>query len=83
MLEDRNKSPVRHGHPVADEFVGTLESALTLWRTLTFQHGRQAEMVAGVEKYRQEKQADVVVYGHTHVPGQIGDHHFNAGSWAV
>ena len=39
-------------------------------------------MVAGVEKYRQEKQADVVVYGHTHDPGQIGDHHFNAGSWA-
>ena len=40
---------------MADEFVGTLEKALTLWRTLTFQHGRQAEMVEGVEKYRQEK----------------------------
>ena len=35
MLEDRNKGAVhRHGHAVEDEFVGTLENALTLWRTL-------------------------------------------------
>ncbi len=83
MLEDRNRSPFTpKGHAVEDEFVGTLESALTLWRTLTFQHGRQAEMVAGVEQYRQDKQCDVVVYGHTHQPGRIGDYHFNTGSWA-
>ena len=67
---------------MADEFVGTLESALTLWRTLTFQHGRQTEMVAGVEKYRGERKCDVVVYGHTHEPGSIGDYHFNSGCWA-
>lgn len=82
LLDDRNKGPVHHGHAVADEFVGTLERALTLWRTLTFQHGRQTEMVAGVEKYRREKQCDVVVYGHTHEPGCLGDYHFNSGSWA-
>ena len=39
-------------------------------------------MVAGVEKYRQAKKCDVVVYGHTHEPGNIGDYHFNTGSWA-
>ena len=82
LLEDRNKGPVHHGHAVADEFVGTLESALTLWRTLTFQHGRQTEMVAGVEKYRRERTCGVVVYGHTHEPGNIDDYHFNSGSWA-
>jgi UDP-2,3-diacylglucosamine pyrophosphatase LpxH len=83
VLEDRNKGPVTHrGHAVEDEFVGTLESALMLWRTLTFQHGRQAEMVTGVEKYRREKNCDVVVYGHTHEPGSIDDYHFNSGSWA-
>ena len=68
---------------MADEFVGTLESALTLWRTLTFQHGRQTEMVAGVEKFRREKKCDVVVYGHTHEPGNIGDYHFNSGCGLV
>jgi UDP-2,3-diacylglucosamine pyrophosphatase LpxH len=82
MLEDRNKGPFRHGHAVEDQFVGTLETALTIWRTLTFQHGRQAEMVAGVEKCRKEKGADVVIYGHTHEPGRIGEYHFNTGSWA-
>ena len=82
MLEDRNKGPFRNHHAVEDEFVGTLETALTIWRTITFQHGRQAEMVEGVEKYRKEKGADVVIYGHTHEPGRIGDYHFNSGSWA-
>jgi UDP-2,3-diacylglucosamine pyrophosphatase LpxH len=83
MLEDRNKGPfTRNHHAVEDEFVGTLERALTIWRTLTFQHGLQAEMVSGVEKYRIEHQADVVIYGHTHVPGRMGDYHFNTGSWA-
>jgi hypothetical protein len=82
MLEDRNKGPFHNHHAVEDEFVGTLEGALTLWRRLTFQHGRQEEMVAGVEKYRQKQRAAVVVYGHTHEPGHIGDYHFNTGCWA-
>jgi len=82
MLEDRNKGPFRNHHAVEDEFVGTLEGALTLWRKLTFQHGRQEEMVDGVEAYRRNHQADVVIYGHTHAPGNIGDYHFNTGTWA-
>ena len=40
------------------------------------------EMLDGVEAYRKEAGADVVVYGHTHEPGHIGDYHFNTGSWA-
>ena len=82
LLEDRNKNPFRKGHAVEDLFVGTLERALTLWRKLTLRHGRLDEMLDGVEAYRKQKSADVVVYGHTHEPGQIGDYHFNTGSWA-
>ena len=81
LLEDRNKGPVHNGHPVEDEFVGTLEAALTLWVRLTGRHGRLAEMIDNVEKYRAEQKADVVVSGHTHAPGRIGDYHFNCGSW--
>jgi predicted phosphodiesterase len=82
MLEDRNKDPFNaHQHAIEDEFVGTLESALTLWRKLTFQRGRLDQMIDSVEAYRREKQADVVVYGHTHAPGRIGNYHFNTGSW--
>ena len=82
LLEDRNKGPMRQNRAVEDEFIGVLEGALSIWRRLTFQHSRQAEMVAAVDKYRLERQADVVVYGHTHVPGRMGDYHFNTGSWA-
>ena len=81
MLEDRHKTPFHEGQAVEDEFVGTLETALTVWRRLTFQRGRLDEMLDGVEAYRKRKQADVVVYGHTHKPGHIGDHHFNTGCW--
>jgi UDP-2,3-diacylglucosamine pyrophosphatase LpxH len=83
MLEDRNKGPFNaHKHAIEDEFVGTLERALTLWRKLTFQHGRLDEMLDSVEAYRKEKQSDVVIYGHTHEPGHIGDCHYNTGCWA-
>jgi UDP-2,3-diacylglucosamine pyrophosphatase LpxH len=83
MLEDRNRGPfTADHHAVEDQFVGTLEAALTLWRHLTFQHGRRDELLDGVEAYRKEAGADVVVYGHTHEAGHIGDYHFNAGTWA-
>jgi UDP-2,3-diacylglucosamine pyrophosphatase LpxH len=83
LLEDRNRGPFNnHRHAIEDGFVGTLEGALTLWRKLTFQHGRMDEMLDGVEAWRKERGADVVVYGHTHEAGQIGDYHFNCGCWA-
>jgi UDP-2,3-diacylglucosamine pyrophosphatase LpxH len=83
LLEDRNRGPFdRHHHAVEDQFVGTLEGALTLWRMLTFQRGRLNEIIDGVEGWRKEAEADAVVYGHTHEPGTIGDYHFNTGSWA-
>jgi len=83
LLEDRNRGPFStNHHAVEDQFVGTLEGALTLWRKLTLQHGRMDEMLDGVEAYRKEAGADAVVYGHTHEPGRIGDHHFNTGTWA-
>ncbi len=83
LLEDRNRGPFSTNHrAVEDQFVGTLEGALTLWRKLTLQHGRMDEMLDGVEAYRRAAGADVVVYGHTHEPGSIGDYHFNTGTWA-
>jgi len=83
LLEERNRGPFdRYHRAVEDKFVGTLEGALTLWRKLTLQHGRLDEMLDGVEAWRKEAGADVVVYGHTHEPGHIGDYHFNTGTWA-
>ncbi len=81
LLEDRNKGPIHNGRSVEDTFIDSLEVPLDLWRRLTRQANRLDEMIDGVEAYRKQKQADVVVYGHTHEPGQIGDYHFNTGCW--
>ena len=82
MLEDRNRGPFTaspcHGRPVRRH----AGSGLDPLADLTFQHGRMDEMLDGVEAYRKEAGADVVVYGHTHEPGCIGDYHFNTGCWA-
>jgi UDP-2,3-diacylglucosamine pyrophosphatase LpxH len=81
MAEDRNKGPIRNGKAVEDQTTGRLEEALTIWRKLTGGKSRLDEMIDNVEKYRLDKKADVVLYGHTHSPGHIGDYHFNTGSW--
>lgn len=81
LLEDRNKSPVRNGKPIEDMFINTLEVALDLWRHLSHQAKRRDEMLDQVEKYRQDRAADVVVLGHTHEQGRIGSQHYNCGSW--
>jgi predicted phosphodiesterase len=82
MVEDHHKSPFRKGHAIEDLVVGHMETALTIYRHLMGQPGRQEEMIAGVENYRKNLKCDAVLYGHTHAPGNIGDYHFNTGSWA-
>ena len=81
--EDRNRSPIdRNGRIIEDSLVGFLEGAVTVWRKLTFRPSRLAELIDGVEEYRRKRLADVVVYGHTHMPGRIGNYHYNCGTWA-
>jgi len=81
MLEDRNKSPNYKGHAIEDRFIGTLDKMMSLWRKLAGETGRLDEMINGVEEYRKQQGADVVVSGHTHIAGQISDFHYNCGSW--
>jgi UDP-2,3-diacylglucosamine pyrophosphatase LpxH len=81
MLEDRAKTPNYKGVVIEDAFIGVLERALDFWRYLTARYSRRDELLDGVEKYRVEQQADVVVYGHTHEAGSIGDFHYNTGCW--
>jgi UDP-2,3-diacylglucosamine pyrophosphatase LpxH len=77
LLEDKNGGPGQ----VEDKFIGSLEAPLNLWRRMTLQVDRRGEMLSAVEKYRIERDADVVVSGHTHEEGRIGEHHYNCGCW--
>jgi UDP-2,3-diacylglucosamine pyrophosphatase LpxH len=81
MLEDKNSGPNNSSGAVEDSFIGSLEWPLNLWRGVTFQASRQTEMLNNAEKYRVERCADYLVYGHTHTPGKVGDC-FNCGTWA-
>lgn len=78
LLEDKHGQDTGQ---VEDRFVGGLERLLTLYRRLSGQHGRLDEMIDNVLKYRDDHGAGVVVSGHTHVPGRIGNHYFNSGTW--
>ena len=82
MLEDKNGGPFNQGVAVEEECVGTLERIAELYNDITFQQNRQNKMLEDIEQYRRDENADVVIYGHTHRPGRIGNMHFNAGTWA-
>jgi UDP-2,3-diacylglucosamine pyrophosphatase LpxH len=81
LAEDKNKGPNKRGHVVEDSMISAMEAPINLWRHLTLQSNRRDEMIDNVEKYRLEKKADVVIYGHTHEVGRIGDYHYNTGQW--
>jgi UDP-2,3-diacylglucosamine pyrophosphatase LpxH len=81
MLEDKNRGTNADGRAVEDGFIASLEWPLNIWRKITAGRSRRDEMLDLVESYRQEKLADVVVYGHTHEQGRIGNHHYNCGCW--
>lgn len=81
LLEDRNKGPNQNGTVIEDRFIGTLESVLSIWRWLSDQHNRRDELLDGVEAYRKEKRADVIICGHTHEVGRIRNQHYNCGCW--
>jgi len=82
LLEDRNESPSKDGKFIEDKFLGVLEKISSRYRMITRQSDRTPEMIAGVEKRRALFDADVVVYGHTHIPGNVRDFHYNAGCWS-
>jgi len=82
LLEDRANGPLNgHGKAIEDRFVGRLEKLVGAWSVLTLRGGRQKDIVANIEAYRVNREADIVVYGHTHVAGRVG-RIFNCGTWA-
>jgi UDP-2,3-diacylglucosamine pyrophosphatase LpxH len=81
MAMDRNQGPTLGGVSVEDAVVGPLEAGISVWNRLRGREPRLEEMIDAVESERKRAGADVVVYGHTHAAGRIGDWHYNAGCW--
>jgi UDP-2,3-diacylglucosamine pyrophosphatase LpxH len=70
MLEDLSNGPFIGNLSVEDELksIGS--------------NSRLCDNIQAIEKYRQNNNIDVVIYGHTHTPGNIGNYHYNSGTWA-
>jgi UDP-2,3-diacylglucosamine pyrophosphatase LpxH len=88
LAEDRNGSPMLDKYrTVEDKVVGRLEKLVSLWNRLRGKPDRFTEinrtlrnlLYAADNGYAGH---DVIVCGHTHFPGRIGNWHYNPGTWA-
>jgi hypothetical protein len=70
MLEDLANGPFIGNVSVEDELASIGANS------------RLCDNIQAIENYRQNSNIDVIVYGHTHAPGNIGNYHYNAGTWA-
>ncbi len=82
LAEDKNGSPMLNKYrTVEDKVVGRLEKLVSLWGRLRGKPDRFTEINRALSVFLRQG-ADVVVCGHTHFPGHIGQWHFNCGTWA-
>lgn len=80
LAEDRNGSPMLDKYrTVEDKVVGRLERLVSLWNRLRGKPDRFTEIDRNLRGIRGNA---VVVCGHTHFPGHIGQWHYNTGTWA-
>jgi len=86
LAEDKNGGPMLDKYrTVEQKVVGRLEKLVSLWGRLRGRPDRNTEIN---RKLRDlyipmfSPQRQVVVCGHTHFPGRIGQWHYNCGTWA-
>ena len=79
LAEDKNGGPMLDKYrTVEQKVVGRLEKLVSLWGRLRGKPDRNTE----INRKLRELYSGVVVSGHTHFPGRIGDWHYNCGTWA-
>lgn len=82
LAEDRNGGPTLNKYrTVEDKVVGRLERLVSLWNRLRGKPDRFTEINRHLRDIRDQEPA-VIVCGHTHFPGHIGQWHYNTGTWA-
>ena len=81
LIEDRAAGSHRPNGDAEDRFINLIQMPLKIWNRLLGHSAMFEEVIQGVEDFRMAQKAAVVIYGHTHEAGQIGEHHFNCGCW--
>ena len=82
LLADKNHSPIKDGKNIEDELINALQFFNTLYLKIMHHPNSRTQTINDIEDYRKSKNADVVIYGHTHEAGNIGTHHYNTGTWS-
>jgi hypothetical protein len=84
LLEDLNGGPMLSGHNTVEQrAIGPLDRLASLWNRLRGKPDRYTEINRKLLGLRDTLfREDVIVCGHTHKPGRIGDWHLNWGTWA-
>ena len=85
LCEDKNGGPMLDKYrTVEDKAVGRLERLVSLWDRLRGKPDRFTAINRRLHKLLVEPAGgyDVIVCGHTHFPGHIGEWHYNSGTWA-
>lgn len=85
LAEDRNGGPMLDKYrTVEDKVVGRLEKLVSMWSRLRGKPDRFTAINRRLRELLVQPPIgyDVVVCGHTHFPGRIGDWHYNTGTWA-
>jgi UDP-2,3-diacylglucosamine pyrophosphatase LpxH len=83
QMEEKNGGPVWHGKGIEELFVGGLEKMVTFHERFWGKKPRDLELMQGLKVAVDNDECDMVVAGHTHTPGQIGNWYYNSGSWCT
>jgi len=82
LAEDRNGSPMLNKYQtVEDKVVGRLARLVSLWNRLRGKPTRAVEINRKLKTWA-DYEHSVIICGHTHAPGHIGDWLYNTGTWA-
>jgi UDP-2,3-diacylglucosamine pyrophosphatase LpxH len=80
LAEDRNGGPMLDKYnTVEQKVIGPLERMVSVWNWFRGKPDRFTEINRNLKDLLV---SDVLVCGHTHRPGRIGDWHYNCGTWA-
>lgn len=82
IAEDRNGGPmINESKSVAQKVVGPMDRFVSHFDWLRGKPSRSVAMNRELKKHK-DGACDILISGHTHLPGRIGDWYYNTGTWA-
>jgi len=82
LAEDRNGGPMASKYKtIAQKVVGPMDRAVSHFNWLLGKPSREKQLNRALRTIR-DSSCDILIGGHTHKAGRIGDWYYNSGTWA-